>query len=413
VSSEQAVWMMIWDHFGPYHDARIAGLRRWASARVWAVQFASVNATYDWKNSFLERNEEAVLTLQEKLPAEELGFWRAFVSAFRLFRDKRPEVVFCPSYWPARSLAVVLAARLVGAKTVMMNESHAGTEKSGGAGRLVKRALIKFFDAALVGGGPHRRHFTALGMAAERIFTGYDAVDNDHFQREAAAARADKKGTRMALRLPERYILNLGRMVQKKNLPTLVRAFALAKKSGLDDNVHLVLVGSGEKELSLKALCSELELFWNDVSATAGDLPSAEVLFYGFRQIDQNPSFYALADCFVLPSLYEEWGLVVNEAMACGLPVIVSNTAGCAEDLVLDGQNGYAFDPGSEDELAQKLLAIYAESDRIRSMGQESARIIESWGCDGFAKNAIFAAQMALGLSPGGERTGEKFLRDS
>jgi glycosyltransferase involved in cell wall biosynthesis len=293
----------------------------------------------------------------------------------------------------------------------MMNESHAGTEQSGVAGRWVKRALLRLFDAALVGGEPHRRHFAALGMAAGRLFTGYDAVDNDYFQNSAAAARANEVQTRRELPLPGRYLLNLGRMVRKKNLGVLVRAFATAKKNGLNADVRLVLVGSGEEEFLLKALCEQLELSWQEVFGSAGEAPAAEVLFYGFRQIDQNPSFYALADCFVLPSLFEEWGLVVNEAMACGLPVLVSNTVGCAEDLVVEGQNGFTFDPDSENELAQRLVEVCTDSEKRCSMGKESARIIEKWGCDEFAKNAILAARTALGLPSKGERSPEVGLR--
>ena len=145
------------------------------------------------------------------------------------------------------------------------------------------------------------------------------------------------------------------------------------------------------------------------------------VHFYGFRQVDENPAFYALADAFILPSTWEEWGLVVNEAMACGLPVVVSETAGCAEDLLEPGrlavpiplsaevnqrltrlagrirQNGFVFNPASAGSLADVLLALEATPALRDIMGQASRRIVEKFSCENFARNALLAAQAALG----------------
>jgi glycosyltransferase involved in cell wall biosynthesis len=233
-------------------------------------------------------------------------------------------------------------------------------------------------------------------MPEERIFTGYDAVDNGCFQKASSEARSDAAKVRRGLRLPERYILNLGRMVSKKNLSLLVKAYARMRQQGCGVGVKLVLVGSGEEEPELRILCQVLQLTWKDMSADDLGGPDADVLFYGFRQIDQNPSFYALAECFVLPSLYEEWGLVVNEAMACGLSVLVSKTAGCAEDLILEGKNGYTFSPESEEELALRLGEICDSVELRKRMGAESVTIIERWGCGNFAENAIRAAEKAL-----------------
>jgi glycosyltransferase involved in cell wall biosynthesis len=124
-----------------------------------------------------------------------------------------------------------------------------------------------------------------------------------------------------------------------------------------------------------------------------GAAAGPRAFFYGFRQIAENPVFYALADSFVLPSAYEEWGLVVNEAMACGLPVIVSRTAGCAEDLVRDGENGFRFEPTSASELAA-CLARLDESPSLRVlMGERSRDIVSNFGCGAFAAGALDAAR--------------------
>jgi hypothetical protein len=110
-----------------------------------------------------------------------------FLKARKLFKAEKVDVAFLPSYSPARFLAIFLAAKLAGPRTVMMNESHAGTERATGWKRWIKRQIVKQFDAALVGGEPHKRHFAGLGIPEDKIFTGYDAVDNAYF-----AARADE-----------------------------------------------------------------------------------------------------------------------------------------------------------------------------------------------------------------------------
>jgi glycosyltransferase involved in cell wall biosynthesis len=209
--------------------------------------------------------------------------------------------------------------------------------------------------------------------------------------------------------------------VAKKNLETLIRAYRVFLDASERKETHLVLVGSGEEESKLRTLCDELRLPVYDHppgSLTKSTGEAAGVHFYGFRQIDENPIFYGLADAFVLPSHYEEWGLVVNEAMACGLPVIVSTTAGCAEDLLETGvpgeslngeaavigklrlesqvrKNGFVFDPESPDELS-RVISCLAESPGLRTvMGRESRRIVEKFSCENFAKNAIQAARLA------------------
>lgn len=287
------------------------------------------------------------------------------------------------------------------------------------------------FDAALVGGVPQKRYFASLGLPRERIFIGYDAVDNDYFARRAIEIRNRKPEIRSQYGLPEHYFLSLGRFVFKKNLATLIRAFRGFLIPGQKRDVHLVMVGSGEEEASLRTLCHELRLPVYDharpaVPHTAPGTDQPGVHFYGFRQIDESPVFYALADAFILPSQREEWGLVVNEAMASGLPVIVSETAGCAEDLLEPGwppdcsqrhrtpsvvkaglhhrirQNGCVFDPNSSGELSRIMRLLDARPELRAAMGRASRQIIEKFSCRNFAENALLAAQSAMDKLPPG-----------
>lgn len=383
---------LVFSQYGPYHHARAAALREvLGEEHFMAVQIAAQSKTYAW--TVQEQRLQALTTLCDGAE-EDAGFLKVFAAAWRFWRREKVTAAFIPSYFPAGSLALLLSAKLAGVKCIMMNESHAGTERASGIKRRVKRFLVSLFDAALVGGQPQKRHFEVLGLPAAKIFTGYDAIDNSYFATSAAVAVADREANVLRLGLPPRYFLSLGRFVTKKNLPTLIRAYRdFCARS--QENVALVLVGSGAEEALLRGLVTELGLTLRDQGAgepakNAQPVSSA-VYFMGFRQLEENPIFYALAEAFILPSIEEEWGLVVNEAMACGLPVVVSKTVGCAEDLVEHRSNGWLFDPGDVAALADHLVNL-AENPASREAMSVASRIrIAKWDCPNFASNATRA----------------------
>jgi glycosyltransferase involved in cell wall biosynthesis len=393
-----------WASFGPYHHARLKAVSDLLGEKsVLGIQISNCNQTYNWK---VEGNGSSnLVSVFEERPAEDAPLLPLFFRLIKIFRSEKPDVCFVPSYWPANAAVILFAAKLTGCRCVMMNETHGGTARSAGIKHLVKKILLKMFDAGFVGGAPHRRYFVSLGLPMEKIFTGYDAVDNDYFARRAEEARSQKSEVRSRYGLPEHYFLNLGRFVAKKNLAVLIRAYHQFLYANPLTATHLVMVGSGEENPKLRALCDELQLPVYDRTKPESESRKPEIAnempgvhFYGFRQIEENPVFYALADAFILPSLWEEWGLVVNEAMASGLPVIVSKTAGCAEDLIREGVNGFTFDPSDVEELAQLMLKLSTlNSEHSTMMGDASRDIISRWGCDNFAKNAMRAAEAALG----------------
>jgi glycosyltransferase involved in cell wall biosynthesis len=417
---------IVWAQYGPYHFARVSALRKAAGPmKVHALELANQSSDYAWSRS---RGGENLITLWPGSIAENLTFRQVFRRARRVLGELKVDVCILPSYSPKQSLAALLAAKSLKIRTVMMNESHAGTARARGTAALVKRRLVALFDSALVGGNPQKRYFASIGLPEERIFTGYDAVDNNYFSDRADEIRARAPEIRTQFALPEHYFLSLGRFVAKKNLGTLIRAYRKALNANHSSRTHLVMVGSGEEESALRKLCSELRLpvYEKAKSGSAKNETKKQeaeeapgVHFYGFRQIEENPVFYALADAFILPSLWEEWGLVVNEAMASGLPVVVSETAGCAEDLLMPGrvaaparmsvdqrdcltqlagrirQNGFVFNPRSVQSLANALILLESAPELRSRMGQASRGLIEKFSCDNFARNALAAVRMA------------------
>jgi glycosyltransferase involved in cell wall biosynthesis len=412
---------VLWAQYGPYHFARIAALKSHADPQpIHALEIASRTHDYEWSRSGATVN---LITLFPGDVAERLSFWRVFFRTRRSFAQLKLDVCFIPSYSPKQPLAALLAARSLGMRTVLMIDSHKGTMKTRWFGTWLKRRLVGLFDAALVGGSPQMAYIESLGMRRDKIFVGYDAVDNEFFAHRAADARARAAEFRHRYDLPGRYFLSLGRFLPKKNLCTLIRAYRRFLDSAPAAKTHLVMVGSGEEEPNLRMLCDELRLpVYNKMSAKidvrdAGTADSSPgVHFYGFRQIEENPIFYALADAFILPSTFEEWGLVVNEAMSCGLPVVLSESVGSAEDLLRAGsppgaerctagkpplarsirRNGFVFDPKSVAGLTDALLALDADPALRQSMGQAGRLIVEDFSCDQFARSALKAANAAL-----------------
>ncbi|HEX4150722.1 MAG TPA: glycosyltransferase family 4 protein [Steroidobacteraceae bacterium] len=412
---------VLWSQYGPYHFARISALKVQASSQsIHALEIASRTHDYQWSRSGATVN---LITLFPGDVAEQLSFWRVFFRTRKSFAQLRLDVCFIPSYSPKQPLAALLAAKSLGVRTVLMIDSHKGTMRTRMLGTWLKRRLVRLFDAALVGGKPQMAYVESLGMDREKIFVGYDTVDNEYFARRAADARSRAAELRDRYDLPNRYFLSLGRFMRKKNLGTLIRAYRRFLDSTAGTRTHLVMVGSGEEETNLRMLCDELRLPVYNKMAPVIDLRESStadcrpgVHFYGFRQIEENPTFYALSDAFILPSTVEEWGLVINEALSCSLPVVVSETVGSAEDLLRPGtppgsersmawkpqlgksirQNGFVFDPKSVASLTDALLTLDADPVLRQTMGEAGRLIVEDFSCEKFARNALLAASKAL-----------------
>jgi glycosyltransferase involved in cell wall biosynthesis len=205
------------------------------------------------------------------------------------------------------------------------------------------------------------------------------------------------------------YFLASNRFVERKNLGRLLEGYKIfqdsvfrlqgAEKTGV---WPLVLLGDGELRGDLEARCINLGLHISDLRLADNLKPNSYklktptgggcVVFAGFRQIGELRAFYAGAGAFVHPALEEPWGLVINEAMASGLPVLSSRNVGAAEELVVEGRTGFLFDPGDVNSIAESLFKMFSMSEAARhKMGLEAREILErkvpsrAFG-EGFAK---------------------------
>jgi len=396
---------ILFSNFGPYHVARIKALRDALGQQgieLVAFRFTVGSEDYGWTPE--DPKDVPVVTLAQSKPTSASEAFKMAAAFGRELQKRKVDAVFLPTYSPLPNLLCFLAAKVAGCRTVLMTESWHGTEGASLPGKLIKHVLVRMFDSALVGGSPQRDYVVSYGMPRDRVFTGYDVVDVAHFAKRAEEFRASRTGRQSSVvsrqpksekldalmrSLPERYFLNLGRFVEKKNLATLVAAYARYAegvagdgRSKMEDGkapASLVLVGEGPLRGDLERQARELGLVVRDGVTDPNPSGGAEVVFYPFQQADVTPLFFARCEAFVLPSTREEWGLVVNEAMACGAPVIVSNRVGSHFDLVRDGGNGFVFAPADAEQLARILSRFEEDPALSRRLGDEGSKMIQSW----------------------------------
>lgn len=171
----------------------------------------------------------------------------------------------------------------------------------------------------------------------------------------------------------KKTFLFVGRLVPEKNVALLVEAFAELKKTQPD--TALLIIGDGVEMGNLKK--------------KAENLLVSDVHFMGYVTFPEIVEFYKAADVFVLPSQYEPWGLVINEAMIMGLPVIVSDKVGCRKDLVIEGKNGYLFKNGSKNELL-KVMSLM-DNSKIKRFSKKAVERIRQWNYQMYLENFMGA----------------------
>lgn len=375
---------VVFDNFGPYHLARLAAAAR--QMRVLGVEIAAKSAEYAWDAPGGAGGLEQVRLL-------DAGARRSDWRLLRALYDQKvaawaPDVIALPGWSAPAALAGAQWAARRRIPAIVMSDSNAHDFSRRAVSELVKRRLLTLFQAGLCAGTLSRAYLVDLGLDPERIFIGYDVVDNDHFAKGAAAMA---EGGGMPEGVPPawrgRYFLASARFVAKKNLPRLVDAFARYREMAGAEAWPLVLLGDGEMRGELERRRAALGL--EDVLAMPG-----------FKQYGELPRYYGTAGAFILASTTEQWGLVVNEAMASGLPVLVSARCGCAFDLVENGRNGAIFDPGDADALARLMCEIAGDAAARSAMGQASRDIIAGWAPERFADGLRQAAEVALPHGP-------------
>jgi 1,2-diacylglycerol 3-alpha-glucosyltransferase len=379
---------VLFHRLGAYHHARLRAAGE--LMRVTGIEFSNVDTTYDWEPIEGASGFKRVRLFSGEA-VETMSSGRILKRVAEVLNEAQPQVVAVPGWSDRCSLAALWWCCLNRVPAVVMSDSTAADFQRTWLKESLKRRLLKLCASGLVAGRPQAEYLEKLGFSPKKIFLGYDVVDNHFFTARAVEIRSQATALRRQYSLPETYFLASARFVSKKNIGRLIEAYSIYRKqSEAEYNVgggaepwHLVLLGDGPLRDVINRQIVDLGL-------------QGKVLTPGFKQYDQLPVYYALAKAFILASTTEQWGLVVNEAMASGLPVLVSDRCGCAADLVKPGVNGYCFDPYEMEDLAAKMFQCSRESTALAAMGGASLELISEWGVERFASGLAGAALAAL-----------------
>lgn len=313
---------------------------------------------------------------------EDVSLRERTLALLNCMKAYRPDVLYLTGYYDPAQLALLAYARLRGVPVVMQMESTAADNSRGGLKETLKRSILRLCSGFFCFGSLQADYLRQLGVPARKILLQKTAVDNHALLTAYTSALPHRTKRQEKVGLCPRNFVFVGRLIDPKNLPALLVAFAGALQQTGNAEWGLVLLGDGPLKTQLDRQTRELAL-------------SDRVLFMPAVHWYRVPDTLALCDVLVLPSRSEPWGLVVNEAMVCGLPVVVSDRCGCVKDLVRDGQNGFVFNPESNGQLTDRLVRLIQMTDHERlAMGQTSQEIITSWSVDAVAKEMLAGFQL-------------------
>ncbi|RJX21285.1 MAG: glycosyltransferase family 1 protein [Desulforudis sp.] len=227
--------------------------------------------------------------------------------------------------------------------------------------------LFKQFKAFLAIGSLNAGLYRHFGVSEKKVFLAPYCVDNEFFAARAVASVEKARLLRQDLGIQEgdTVFLFMAKLIDRKRPLDLIHANASLNHRR---DIHTIIVGDGP-------LFGECELLGKQSG-------SANIHLVGFKNQTELPLYYAAADVLVLPSEYETWGLVVNEAMACGLPCIVSDSCGCAPDMIVAGETGYTYPCGDVGSLANAMILLSGNRARMHAMGEAARSQSRNFGID-------------------------------
>jgi glycosyltransferase involved in cell wall biosynthesis len=289
----------------------------------------------------------------------------------RALRQASPDFIVCGGY---NYFAYWQSARWAQRNRVPFSLWAESTTKDFRGGHALTEFLKKRFlrrcDAFVVPGKSAVGYLRNYGVPEDLIYTAPNAVDTGLFAHRAEVIRKDDPTHRAGLRLPARFFLFVGRLVSEKGIFDLLGAYG-ALASDLRKNMGLVFAGDGPARSALLERAMAIS-------------PGA-IRLAGFVQREHLAAYYALADLLVFPTHTDRWGLVVNEAMACGLPIIASEAAGCVADLVENGWNGRVVSVGDVRQLARVMDELACDAELRSLMGKRSKERIAQYSPEAWA----------------------------
>lgn len=367
--------LFLWESFGPHHVDRCEACVAEFSDRyeIYGVEIATFDATYQWRGS-IGADAFAKITLFPGVVRQEVRTWRCFLRVLATCVKLRAKYVFLCNYDAPAIFFAAVALRLLGRRLVIMQDSKFDDKQRYLAKEVLKSLLYRPYQAALVAGQRTKSYLAFLGVPERRIVIGYDTVSTARI-RDCAGSEPAPGGMPHA----ERHFTVVARFVPKKNLSLAIDAYAayVAQASGAPRALHLC--GSGELEPALREQVARLGL--------------EGVHFRGYLQEHEIAQVLGSSLALILPSVEEQHGLVINEAIAMGVPVLASDNCGARDLLVRSAVNGYIFEPDNVAGLAHFMGLVDRDRDEWARLARGAHRF------DAAADTRLFAEAVGQVLS--------------
>lgn len=347
---------LLWTQFSPYHIDRCeaAAERLNGRAQVLACEIATASEIYAWEPSG-EVSGARKVTLFPGRSYESIVWWKRLGALLRALASA--DVVFVGvSYAELDIVALSWLLTAAGKDVYMMTESKFDDHPRKLEMELLKPLVFAPYRGVIAGGRRQADYMRFLGYRKRPVIEGYDCVGLDRVRRQGAYPPAPDGPS-----FDARPFVFVARFVPKKNILTLLDAYERYVALCGPKARRLLLVGGGELEPQVRA-------------RLAGSPIEALVDLLGFLQADGVAKTLSGALALVLPSIEEQWGLVVNEALAFNLPLIVSENVGSRDALVANLVNGYVVDAGCVEGFALAMLMMGADEGNWRRMVEESKR---------------------------------------
>lgn len=303
---------------------------------------------------------------------EDVGLWQKVSGIIKAIQVFRPDIVNLTGYYDFASWAVLFYCKISNIKTILSNESTANDHARNKVKEFFKSLIIRQFDGYFNFGTLSKNYLVGLGAQPEKMLVNRNCVDNETLRNLYQSCLPERIDRQKALNLASKNFIFVGRLIDYKNILVFLKAFGIAQSKLLKENWGVIILGDGEQKEDLQQFVKEKNI--------------QHISFQKGVSWQQVPEYLALSNVLVLPSYSEPWGLVVNEAMACGLPVIVSEKCGCAIDLVKNGSNGFIFSPNNIEQLTTILLKFMNQEVDLKQMGQISEKIIQAYSPENVAK---------------------------
>lgn len=300
----------------------------------------------------------------------------------RKIAETKPDVLIADGFFQWTTFALGYKLKH-GIPLVVCYERTSYTERNAQWFRTAyRRMVMRFIDAMCCNGKLCVEYSKSLGMPKERITTGHMVADTEELEREVnSVTKAETAKIRQQWENPACVFLTVGKLNKRKGIAELLAGWQKLEQEVPGDWL-LVLIGKGPDEARLKEKSKTRDL--------------KQVIFHGSVDYDRLAKYYAAADVLVMPTLEDNWSLVVPEAMACGLPVVCSIYNGCYPELIKSGENGWIFNPRSEEETFAALKKCIDYRENLRKMGAVSREIVASHSPAHAVKSIIHSCEMAI-----------------